>query len=286
MANPFRVNTQATDLAAGITYTGDIGFEAHAVIVDNYTGYWLYFPDGDAYVAPYYIGVVIPLAHSTTHAAFILKSPFTGTAPQSPTGVSYFVHHVWVDAPLGANAGSLVNIGGGGPTPPQPVIVTNQCCDVDYAIMKATGTATGQTLTDPGGGVVAELGASCYDTIVDPTGAYGSGGNGLANGKFRTPQNGSYRIHWTVNFSPDQEHELRIGTTLKINAVVHNPDYDVLLNQTALAVAQPSEDIVAYWIVPGLLAGDLISIRANATGNTGENFVVTVTEFGMEFIGS
>lgn len=280
MSNPFRDN-----VPPGQAYSKDVGFDALAVIVDNYTGYWLYFPDADAYVAPYYIGVILNLDHATTRGAFILKSPFTGTAPQSPTGTSYFVHLVWSQLPLGASSGSLFNAAGSGPTPPQPVVVTNQCCDVDYAIMKATGTATGQTLTDPGGGVVAELGASCYDTIVDPTGAYGSGGNGLANGKFRTPQNGTYRIHWTVSFQPDLEAELRIGTTLKVNAVIHNPDYDVIKNQTALANAQPAEDIVAYWIVPGLLAGDLISIRANATGNVGENFVVTVTEFGMEFIG-
>lgn len=102
----------------GAIFTQDVGFQGHAVGIDNYTPYYLYLKDADAYIAPYWVGVIRVLSHATDYAYVKVASPF---GAQAPVGPSYFIHLTWTDSreiqqtPGNSIAGSI-----GSP----PVVVT------------------------------------------------------------------------------------------------------------------------------------------------------------------
>ena len=109
----------------GAIFTKDVGFQAHAVEIDNYTPYYLYLKDADAYIAPFWVGAIRVLSHTTDYAYVEVASPF---GPQGiPIGTSYMIHLIWVDSKeVQSSPGtSLGGIGvSGGPVPPVNVNVT------------------------------------------------------------------------------------------------------------------------------------------------------------------
>lgn len=79
----------------GALFTQDVGFQAKAVGVDNYTPYYLYLKDADAFIAPYWVGVIRVLTHTTDYAYVKVQSPF---GPQTPPPPNYFIHLTWTDS--------------------------------------------------------------------------------------------------------------------------------------------------------------------------------------------
>lgn len=101
-------NIDTPVVPSGIAVSKNIGFQAHSVIIDNFTTYWLYLKDADVYVPPYWIGVIRNLLHATDYAIAEWKSPFTTT--QTPAGIeSFFAHFVWVSDVLPPAGGSLLD---------------------------------------------------------------------------------------------------------------------------------------------------------------------------------
>jgi hypothetical protein len=103
----------------GAIFTQDVGFQARAVGIDNYTPYYLYLKDADAYIAPFWVGAIRALTHTTDWAYVTVSSPF---GPQGvPPGISSFIHLTWTDSPevQQSPGSSIAGTGGGGP----PVIV-------------------------------------------------------------------------------------------------------------------------------------------------------------------
>jgi hypothetical protein len=113
----------------GAYFTQDVGFQARAVGIDNYTPYYLYLKDADSYIAPFWTGAIRVLTHTTDYAYVQVASPF---GPQAPVGVSYLVHLVWTDSPeVQQTPGSSI-AGSSSPAPPVIVNVTGSSFDLDF----------------------------------------------------------------------------------------------------------------------------------------------------------
>src|SRR5665647_874871 len=107
----------------GAIFTQDVGFQSHAVLIDNYTAYYLYLKDADSFIAPFWVGAIRILSHTTDYAYVTVASPFG--AQGVPTDPSYFIHLVWVDSKeVQSTPGSSIG-GTGGGAPPVDVNVTN-----------------------------------------------------------------------------------------------------------------------------------------------------------------
>jgi len=73
-----------------------LAFPAHAVIVDNLTNQWLWFPSARRWVPPYIFGVVLPLYQATEIAEYRLGAPATFT--QGALHATQYVCTVWTAA--------------------------------------------------------------------------------------------------------------------------------------------------------------------------------------------
>ncbi len=106
----------------GALFSQDIGFKASAVGVDNYTPYYLYFKDSGSYIAPYWIGAIRSLIHTTDYAYCSVASPFG--AQGIPIGVSSFINLVWTDSDQVQQTPGTYIGGTGSPVPAMTVIGT------------------------------------------------------------------------------------------------------------------------------------------------------------------
>jgi|SRR6516162_6796066 hypothetical protein len=94
-------------LPTSVAVDKNVGFQSHSVIVDNYTTWWLWLPDPDVYIPPYWVGVIRNLQHQTDFVYAQWKSPFASV--QQPAGISsYFVHFTWTTEVLTPAGGSLL----------------------------------------------------------------------------------------------------------------------------------------------------------------------------------
>ncbi len=84
----------------------NVGFQAHAVAIDNYSAYYLYIKDALSFIPPFWGGAVRILFHTTDQAYAELESPFGD--PQTPGDPSYFVDFTWTDAAAPFNAGGSI----------------------------------------------------------------------------------------------------------------------------------------------------------------------------------
>ena len=100
----------------------DIGqvlqFSPIAVVVSNFSPYYIYFPDAQNFCPPWTNGAVIPLAHATQARAIWSNSPF---GPQSATSTPYGYNAslVFTDDEVAVGGGTTI------PDPFQPSLVTS-----------------------------------------------------------------------------------------------------------------------------------------------------------------
>src|ERR1035437_8138296 len=78
------------NIPAGLEVNQSLSFAPLAAICNNYTPYYIYFPDGLSFCPPWTSGAIIPLAHATQARAGWKQTPFgdqvVGTPP---VGVIY-----------------------------------------------------------------------------------------------------------------------------------------------------------------------------------------------------
>lgn len=80
-----------------VIVTQNVGFQAKAVAVNNYSAFYVYIKDADSYIPPFWGGTVLVLFHTTDYAYAELASPFGD--PQVPSDPSYFIEFTWTDIP-------------------------------------------------------------------------------------------------------------------------------------------------------------------------------------------
>ena len=100
---------------AGLDIGSDIGFAPTACIISNYTGYYIYLPDGLNYCPPWTSGAVVPLSHATRARATWGNSPF---GPQTITAIPGIIQQ----ASLTFSDNPNLQLGGGTAIP-QPVTI-------------------------------------------------------------------------------------------------------------------------------------------------------------------
>lgn len=70
-----QTNSQSFQLLSGQSIDNTIDWIARTIIVDNYTSAWLYLPVVQRFIAPGYIGVVIPIAPTSRVSATFAAPP-------------------------------------------------------------------------------------------------------------------------------------------------------------------------------------------------------------------
>jgi hypothetical protein len=86
-----------------------LAYPAHAVIVDNYSNQWLWFPSARRHVPPYTFGAVLPLFQGTELAEYLVQAPASFT--QAALHANQYVVTIWTAAMQFASSGSAI-VGG------------------------------------------------------------------------------------------------------------------------------------------------------------------------------
>lgn len=86
-------------IVAGQEINAPLQFAPVAVIVNNYTPYYIYLPDGLTFCPPFTAGVVIPLAHATQARATWSQSPFGTQNVVTIPGVTYTANLTYTEDP-------------------------------------------------------------------------------------------------------------------------------------------------------------------------------------------
>lgn len=89
----------------------NIGFQATAVYIYNYTAYWIYLPGAEVYIPPFWADACRFLTHTTDYTYVEIKTP--ANIEQNPTVSSYVLRLTWTSEPAIYSEGSNLN-----PTPP------------------------------------------------------------------------------------------------------------------------------------------------------------------------
>lgn len=102
------------DIYPGTNLTEPLSFYPLAVIVDNYSAYWLQVPDAGRFVPPYTVGAILPLIHAVQAYANWDNSPYGVQTVAATT--SQIAHLTFTDDPN-------LTYGGGTSVGTQPLLV-------------------------------------------------------------------------------------------------------------------------------------------------------------------
>ena len=123
---------------AGLDVQDFLTFVPKAVVISNYTPFYIYLPDSLSYCPPWTSGAIFPLAHATRARAIWTQSPFGEQTIFVPAGTTYSASLSFTDDDLPL---------AGGTTIPNPTAVPV----VDYfSVSYGTGDVT--LLSAPGVG--------------------------------------------------------------------------------------------------------------------------------------
>lgn len=194
---------------------------------------------------------------------------------------------------LRGGPGGAGSIGGGGVSPSpgntaSPTEPMNVVAQQAY-LSNLTGNF-GEPLTDPGGGGSALLGAPAYDTLYDPTGQFGTGGHGLADGVLVAPRAGVYELWYVVEFSPAASPvaEARMSITVMRDGVALNPSQIVSHTRPVTAQAAPTETLTASFRSIGVGVGTTFQLRASLGVGAAapQTWDIYGLQFGLIYLGS
>lgn len=164
-----------------------------------------------------------------------------------------------------------------------------------------SGTSTGLTLTDSGGGVVSAVGGAAYDTKNWDTAGITTG-HGLADGKLRATRNGLWTVNAAIQVNPGGDAtnatEYRWGGDVAVNGS-SNPTpvsapgtgsiamLDIGVNPPGTLFAQPGGTVVIAFDIP-LVTGDLLQLIVNAavTGPGSKNVTFYIGLFQLRYAGA
>ncbi len=97
------------NVVAGSEINQNIGFAPTAVIVNNYSPYYIYFADGLSFCPPWTSGAIISLAHATQARASWLSTPFGEQTISPPLPeASYTASFSFTDEEVGLSGGTAV----------------------------------------------------------------------------------------------------------------------------------------------------------------------------------
>lgn len=121
------------NIPAGLDVNTNIGFAPTAVIVSNYSPYYIYFPDGLNFCPPWTGGAIIPLSHATQARANWTKTPFgSQLVGVTPPGVTFTAALQFTDDNVGMASGTVI----ANPFAPDSLptyTIASQNCGVDTA---------------------------------------------------------------------------------------------------------------------------------------------------------
>lgn len=94
-------------------FSGALGFNPKGVVVQNYTPYWLYFPQADQYCPPWTDGWTTPLIQNSNGYGYMLIQTPQGRTVQTnvTTGVAQFVNLQWTDNDVDYSEGTPGDMG-------------------------------------------------------------------------------------------------------------------------------------------------------------------------------
>jgi hypothetical protein len=140
---------------AGQDIEQNIGFNPTAVVVSNYSPFYIYFPDGLNFCPPMTSGAVIPLAHATQARATWTQSPFgSQTVYAAPANLQYTASLSFTDDPtLAPNGGTSINlpatpiaISGRLLLPAETLVLQNPLNKFFYTTLVVSGVLIGGTV--------------------------------------------------------------------------------------------------------------------------------------------
>lgn len=102
-------SSSAYNIPAGLELNVNIGFAPRAAIVNNYTPFYIYFPDGLSFCPPWTSGAIVPLGHATQARASWLSNPFGAQTLYTIAGIVYTATITFTDNPdTGIGAGTVI----------------------------------------------------------------------------------------------------------------------------------------------------------------------------------
>lgn len=97
------------DTPAAERFSAQLGFEAHAVIVDNYSNQWIWLPSARRFVPPCMWGVILPLWPAVQVAEWHVQTP-AGHAQGALGTVNSLVVSIWYAMEMAPNMGLILTI--------------------------------------------------------------------------------------------------------------------------------------------------------------------------------
>src|ERR1035437_1475845 len=94
---------------AGLDIQDYLTFIPKAVVVSNYTPFYIYFPDSLSYCPPWTSGAIFPLAHATRARAIWTQNPFGPQKITTPAGVTYTASISFTDDELVLSGGTALS---------------------------------------------------------------------------------------------------------------------------------------------------------------------------------
>jgi hypothetical protein len=103
------VSVRSFTINPGNELTQSLGFTPIAVVVDNFTPYWLFLQDAGRYVPPFTTGAILPVSHVTQAYVSWKSTPFGNQLVAGATVGNYTATTVWTDEKgLGYSGGTAV----------------------------------------------------------------------------------------------------------------------------------------------------------------------------------
>lgn len=124
------------NIPAGLEINSPLTFSPTAAIVNNYTPFYIYFPDGLNFCPPWTSGAIILLGHATQARASWLQSPFGIQTINIPIGITYSANITFsADPNLSISGGATIQ------NPFNPAQLATQSFDLvagTYGFLPAT----------------------------------------------------------------------------------------------------------------------------------------------------
>lgn len=103
------IKVMITDATKDLSPGSQLGFNASAVQIDNFTNQWLFFPSAQRWVPPSYFGVIIPIVPGTQIAEYRVMAPIGHAAGTVGLATSPIVT-IWFEDTMPLSAGVLITV--------------------------------------------------------------------------------------------------------------------------------------------------------------------------------
>lgn len=262
-----------------------VGFQPQSVLIDNYTAYWLYIPDANSYIAPFYTGTVKPLRHSTDYVQIQYKSPFTVT--QNPTDVSYFVYAVWTDAVVAPAPGVASSVSTGGAVSNivtlDPASIAALCACICACSGGGGVTPSGAQISVFAGGQTVVPGMPGTDVIIVLPTTDDDNGSWVVGNTLKVPASVAGRILLTGGMVA----AISGGGTLTANCYATKNGVGISpswAGETIVSAGQGPAATGSFALRVLVAPGDILALHAQNT-NVGDTYSIDFAYLSATFVG-